>query len=149
MNDSRRRFLGNLATALSAGAGLAAAGALLEGCAPSGTTIYRYSPSGNIIDLFLAWYPELTLTGGSIELQLTGTGTSILVVRTGIDRFTAVSALCGEGGCRVELGENYFLCPCDHTKYGLDGVPVAGGTAKPLESYRTEFRETSLRIFLG
>jgi hypothetical protein len=147
MKRSRRNFLGTLAGSLIAGAG--AAVALLQGCAGSGTTIYRYSPSGNIIDLFLAWYPELTITGGSVELQLTGTEKSILVVRTSIDRFTAVSAFCGEGRCKVELGENYFLCPCDRTKYGLDGAPIGGGTAAPLELYRTEFRETSLRIFLG
>jgi Rieske Fe-S protein len=145
MNGSRRRFLGKLA-ALSVGG---TAAVLLGGCAHAGTTIYRYSPSGNIVDLFLAWYPELTITGGSIELQLTGTDRSVLVVRTSIDRFTAVSALCGEGRCRVELGENFFRCPCDQTKYDLDGVPIGGGSAKPLESFRTEFRETSLRIFLG
>jgi len=146
MNRSRRTFLGRLAALAGGAAGL---GALLAGCAQSGTTIYRYTPSGNIIDLFLAWYPELTITGGSVELQLTGTSKSILVVRTGIDRFMAVAPVCGEGGCRLELGENYFYCPCDRQKYGLDGVPMGGGTAKPLESYRTEFRETSLRIFLG
>jgi nitrite reductase/ring-hydroxylating ferredoxin subunit len=146
MNRSRREFLEKVA-ALAAGP--AAAGSLLGGCASAGPTVYRYTPSGNIIDLLLAWYPELTMTGGSIELRLTGTEKSVLVVRTGIDRFAAVSAVCGEERCRVELRENYFWCPCDRAKYGLDGAPMGGASQQHLESYRTEFRETSLRIFLG
>jgi Rieske Fe-S protein len=146
MNGSRREFLARVA-ALAAGG--AVAGTLLEGCAQAGPTVYRYAPAGNIVDLFLAWYPELVITGGAVELQLTGMEKSILVVRTGIDRFAAVSAVCGEGGCRIELRENHFWCPCDRTKYALDGAPIEGASKKPLESYRTEFRETSLRIFLG
>ena len=146
MKNSRREFLATLAALAAAGA---AAVTLLEGCAAAGPPVYRFSPSGNIIDLFLSWYPELNRTGGAVELLLTGTARSVLVVRTGIDRFTAVSPVCGEGGCRLELRENYFYCPCDRVRYALDGAPMEGGTGKPLESYRTEFRETSLRIFLG
>lgn len=146
MRESRRKFLGRMAAL--AGSGVAA-GLAASGCASAGPTVYRYTPSGNIIDLLLAWYPELTLTGGSVELRLIGTEKSVLVVRTGIDRFAAVSAVCAEGGCRVELRGNYFWCPCDRAKYGLDGAPMGGPSQQPLESYRTEFRETSLRIFLG
>ena len=145
MNGSRRAFLSALA-ALAAGG---AAGPLLGGCASAGPTVYRYADSGNIIDLFLAWYPELIRTGGAVELRLTGTERSVLVVRTTIDRFTAVPAVCGDAGCRLELQENSFYCPCEKTRYGLDGVPLGAPSKKPLELYRTEFRETTLRIFLG
>jgi Rieske Fe-S protein len=146
MNGSRREFLAKVAALAT---GPVAGGLLAGGCASAGPTVYRYTPSGNIIDLLLAWYPELTLTGGSVELRLTGTEKSVLVVRTGIDRFAAVSAVCGEEGCRVELRGNYFWCPCDRAKYALDGAPMGGESRRPLETYRTEFRETSLRIFLG
>lgn len=146
MRESRRKFLGRMA-ALAVGG--VAAGLAASGCAQAGPTVYRYTPSGNIIDLFLAWYPELNLTGGSVELRLTGAERSVLVVRTGFETFTAVSASCGVEQCRIELRENYFWCPCDRVKYGLDGTPIGDASAKPLETYRTEFRETSLRIFLG
>jgi nitrite reductase/ring-hydroxylating ferredoxin subunit len=146
MRESRRVFLGRIAAL--AGGGIAS-GLAASGCAQAGPTVYRYTPSGNIIDLFLAWYPELTRTGGSIELRLTGTEMSVLVVRTGFEMFTAVPAVCGNGGCRIELRENHFWCPCERVKYALDGAPIGDAAAKPLETYRTEYRETSLRIFLG
>lgn len=146
MKRSRRGFLAALG---AMAAGSLAAGSLLEGCAASGPAVYRYAPSGKIIDLFLAWYPELIRTGGAVELILTGSERSVLVVRTGIDRFAAVSPVCPDGGCRLELRENSFYCPCERTRYGFDGQPIGDASKRPLESYRTEFRDTSLRIFLG
>lgn len=138
--------MGKVATLVAGGI---AAGAFLEGCASGGPTAYRYTPSGNIVDLFLNWYPELYKTGGAVELQFTGTATSIIVVRVAIDRFTAVSPVCMHQGCKVEMKENLFRCPCHGSRYSLDGGLIAGPAEKPLVSYRTEFREMSLRIFLG
>lgn len=145
MRESRRKFLGRLAALAGGGvaAGLAAAG-----CAGAGPTVYRYAPSGDIIDLFLSWYPELNRTGGVVELLLTGTGRSVVVARTAIDRFTAVSPLCPEDACRADLRENSFRCSCHGGRWEIDGSPARGAGGKPLVSYRTEFRETSLRIFL-
>ncbi len=146
MTDTRRKFLRRVGALLSGGV---AAGVFLEGCASGGPTVYRYDPAGNIIDLFLSWYPELYKTGGAVELHLTGTESSIVVVRVAIDRFTAVSPVCQHQGCKVALKENLFKCPCHGSRYGLDGALIAGPAEKPLVSYRTEFRETSLRIFLS
>jgi Rieske Fe-S protein len=146
MTDSRRQFLRKIVLLATGGA---AAGALLEGCASGGVPLYRYAPTGDIIDLYLNWYPELYMTGGAVELQLSGTEQSILVVRTAIDRFTAVSTLCPRDGCRVELRENAFRCSCDGSRYSLEGAPLGGSSDKPLTTYRTEYRETTLRIFLA
>lgn len=146
MTDSRRKFLQQVGALVAGGI---AAGALLEGCASGGPTVYRYTPSGNTIDLFLSWYPELFKTGGAVELQLTGTEQSIVIVRVAIDRFTAVSPVCQHQGCKVDLGENLFRCPCHGSKYALDGALLGGPSEKPLVSYRTEHRETTLRIFLS
>lgn len=146
MTDTRRKFLRRVGALVAGGV---AAGAFLEGCASGGPTLYRYASTGNIIDLFLNWYPELYKTGGAVELQLTGTESSIIVVRTAIDRFTAVSPVCQHQGCKVAFKENLFKCPCHGSRYGLDGALIAGPAEKPLVSYRTEFRETSLRIFLS
>jgi nitrite reductase/ring-hydroxylating ferredoxin subunit len=146
MNETRRGFLGRLAALLAGGA---AAGMSLEACASAGPAVYRYAATGNILDLFLGWYPELNTTSGAVELLLTGTEKSVLIVRTGIDRFVAISPVCGADGCKVELRKNSFRCPCDGSVYGLDGAVQKGPSQTPLVSYRTEFRETSLRIFLG
>ena len=64
MRGSRRAFLAKfVALAGVAVAGAAGAGAFFAGCASSGPRVYRYPPSGKIIDLFLGWYPELIRTG--------------------------------------------------------------------------------------
>ncbi len=146
MRESRRYFLRRMAAL--AGGGIAA-GLAASGCAPGGTTVYRYTPSGNVIDLFLNWYPELYKTGGSVELLLSPSESSMLVVRTAIDRFSAVLPACTYGVCRVDLQDNYFKCRCHACRFALDGAPVYGPADKPLTSYRTEYRETSLRIFLS
>ena len=146
MTDSRRKFLRQAAALL---AGSAAAGVFLEGCASGGPPVYRYAASGNIIDLYLNWYPELYKTGGALELQLEGTERSIIVVRTTIDVFTAVSPVCMHQGCKVQLKENLYKCPCHGSTYALDGALLGGPSEKPLVSYRTEYRETTLRIFLA
>lgn len=146
MSDSRRSFLRKLGTLMAGGM---ATGVMLDGCAASGAPAYRYTPAGNIIDLYLNWYPELYKTGGVVELILDGMDTSILVVRTAIDRFAAVSPLCTYGECKVAIKENLFVCPCHSCRYGLDGTPVKGPAERPLTAYRTEYRETSLRIFLS
>jgi nitrite reductase/ring-hydroxylating ferredoxin subunit len=145
MTGSRRRFLKQVGLALAGGAG---AGMFLAGCASSGLPLYRYEQTGNIIDLYLGWYPELYKTGGVVELLLTGTEQSVVVVRVAIDRFTAVSPVCPHDGCRVELRENLFRCPCGGSRYTLEGAVRTGPSDKPLVSYRTEYRESSLRIFL-
>ena len=146
MSDSRRKFLQRVGVIVAGGV---TAGAFLEGCASGGPTVYRYAPTGEIIDLFLGWYPELYKTGGAVELQLTGTESSIIVLRVAFDRFTAVSPVCRHKGCKVALKENMFKCTCHGSKYGLDGALIAGPAEEPLVSYRTEYRETSLRIFLS
>ena len=146
MTDSRRKFIRQVSALVAGGI---AAGVFLEGCASGGPTVYRYAPTGNIIDLFLNWYPELYKTGGAVELQLTGTDASIFVVRVAMDRFTAVSPVCQHQGCKVALKENLFRCPCHGSRYTLDGALVQGPSEKPLVSYRTEYREASLRIFLS
>jgi Rieske Fe-S protein len=146
VTESRRRFLREAAALLASGA---AAGTFLEGCGSSGPPVYRYAPSGSIIDLYLSWYPELYATGGAVELQLEGTERSIVVVRTGKEIFTAVSPLCTHQGCKVRMQETQFRCPCHGSRYAFDGALLGGPAEKPLVSYRTEFREVSLRIFLA
>lgn len=149
MTDSRREFLKKVSALVAAAAGTTAAGGLAGGCASAGLPAYRYTPSGEEINLFLSWYPELYKTGGAMELLLEGSDRRIVVVRMAIDRFSAVSPICTHQGCRVDFRENAFRCPCHGSRYGLDGSLVSGPAEKPLVSYRTEYRETSLRIFLS
>ncbi len=99
MTDSRRKFLRQVSALVAGGI---AAGVFLEGCASGGPTVYRYAATGNVIDLFLSWYPELYKTGGAVELQLTGTDASIYVVRVAYrqvhGRLAGLSAPGMQGG---------------------------------------------------
>lgn len=125
------------------------AAAFVQGCAATGLPAYRYDHPGTAIDLYLKWYPELLTTGGAIELLLTGGVKSLYVVRLSFSRFAAVSPVCTHKGCLVGMGENIFKCPCHGSKYSLDGSLISGPAEKPLRSFRTQYLETSVRIFLA
>jgi len=146
MNESRRGFLKTIGAVLALGV---PAAALLDGCASAGLPVYRYDNSGGRIDLYLRWYPELLTTGGVIELLVGGETASIYVARVSFSRFAAFSPECTSDGCKVKPGKNSFKCPCDGSTYYIDGSMTSGPATEPLRSFRTQFLDTSVRIFLS
>lgn len=146
MNESRREFLKKLGAIFAAGI---PAAALTEGCGSAGLPVYRYESHGGSVDLYLKWYPELLRTGGVIELLVGGETGSVYVARVSFSRFAALAPACTADGCRVVVERASFKCPCDSSLFDLDGSVVSGPAVSPLRSYRTQFLDSSVRIFLS
>jgi len=127
-------------------AALLAAAVLSGGCSSAGLPVYRYDDRGGQIDLYLRWYPELLNTGGVIELLLSGNAGSMYVARLSFSRFAALSPACTYDECPVEVEKNSFRCPCDGSRFDLDGTPVSGPATQPLRQYETRYLESTLRI---
>ncbi len=146
MNESRREFIRKLGSLFAVGI---PAAALTEGCGSAGLPVYRNEIQGGVADLYLKWYPELSRTGGVIELLVGGETGSLYVARVSFSRFAALAPACTADGCRVVLDRSTFKCPCDGSVFDLDGRVVSGPAVDPLRSYRTQFLDSSVRIFLS
>ena len=145
MSNGRRRFLEDLGFLLLGGV---TGGALFGGCSSGGLPTYRYTSPAGTINLYLDWYPELVTAGGAIQLVVTGRPKPVVVVRFSTGSFTAVSPECPYDGCVVRKDENQFRCPCDGSRFALDGKVISGPAGAPLESYRTEYKTGIVKIFL-
>jgi len=132
---------------LTAAAVLAAA-VLLAGCSSTSLPVYRYDNRGGQIDLYLRWYPELLTTGGVIELLVDGGKRSIYVARISFSRFAVLSPACSLDECALKFEKNGFRCPCDGSRFDLDGTPLSGPADKPLAAFDSQYLESTLRIFL-
>jgi Rieske Fe-S protein len=62
---------------------------------------------------------------------------TVLVARTGEDRFFALSAICPHKGCLVKWskGEDRLLCPCHAAYFDLKGNILSGPAQQGLLSY--------------
>lgn len=146
MSETRRGFIRKMGAMVVGGV---SAAALLESCASAGLPAYRTEPRDGSIDLYLKWYPELSKTGGAIQLLVGGELKLIYVIRTSFSQFAAISPICPHQGCTVGMVKNMFKCPCHGSTYDLDGSLITGPADKPLRSFRTQYQDTSVKIFLS
>jgi len=144
-HHNRREFLLQLSSLI---AGSVPAMLLFNGCAVSGLTSYHPSADAGKISLQLAQYPALAETGGAIQLDIDGGVSPIVVVRVDNDTLTALSPICTHLGCTVRKERSVFRCPCHGSTYTLDGTVVRGPTQRPLVTYRTEYEDGTLIIYL-
>ena len=68
-------------------------------------------------------------------------GKQILVVRTDVATFVALSAVCTHAGCIVRYtpSGHDVTCPCHGSAFALDGSVIQGPAALPLAQYQTSF----------
>jgi cytochrome b6-f complex iron-sulfur subunit len=80
-------------------------------------------------------------------------GRRYLVIRTTVDAFVALSAICTHEGCIVSFvkARNDIECPCHGSKFTLGGAVTEGPATMPLRSYETRFDQASesLTVVVG
>jgi Rieske Fe-S protein len=142
---NRRSFLSSFAPAIAAGLPLLALG---SGCAVTGLNRYGLSLADHRVSLKPSDYPELTVVGGAIELDVGDSSESVVVVRVKEADFIALSPICTHLGCTVSKESATFRCPCHGSTYSLDGRVLRGPAEKPLAAYKTEYDNGTLVIRL-
>ena len=82
-------------------------------------------------------YPDLERVGGFVLMKDTPVG-ELLVVRSGNERFDALSNVCPHKQCHVEVKSPTLIkCPCHGSTYKIDGTYVRGPSKKSLKKFRT------------
>ncbi len=113
--------------------------ALLGGCSKT-----DQSPFVDfIVDLTDPEYTILLNLGGYIYVDE-------VMVFHGIDNnYYAVSKFCTQDGCDLQyaVAQNEITCPCDASKYDLQGKVTMGPATSPLFEYVTQLTGTQLRVY--
>ncbi|HXU74317.1 MAG TPA: Rieske (2Fe-2S) protein [Polyangia bacterium] len=114
---------------------LVACGAAVELWA-CGTSLKTLTPSGNVVTLSYAEFPQLASPGGSAVVAVSGQF-PLAVVRTDDATAVALSATCTHAGCTLEYApeRTQLHCNCHDANFTLDGAVVSGPTVIPLPVY--------------
>lgn len=142
---TRRKFLESIAASLAASVPLVSS---FSGCAVTGLVVYPQRVVDGKISVAVANYGELNEVGGAIELNVERVSDPIVVVHKDVEEFIALSPICTHLGCTVRKEASFFRCPCHGSTYTLEGTVVRGPAEKTLLSYRTEFVDNNLVIYL-
>lgn len=124
---------------------LAAVGVVLAACAGADSTT-GLDPAG--LTIRVADYAALGTVGG-IAL-VTTRGLAIAVVRTGSERFVALSRVCPHEGATVSTDSSGgFTCPRHGARFSADGTWLGGQRTSSLHAYVTHFDASSGMLTIG
>lgn len=124
-------------------AGAAAVLLGLAGCASPtdptrGLDSLSATVSGQTVSVAIGANSALADVGSVAEIN-TSLG-PFLLVRSGTDSFTALSAICTHQGCTVTgFSGGEFVCPCHGSRFTTTGEVAQGPAPTPLPSYATQF----------
>ncbi len=133
-DSERREFLLKAASMLGVAVSAGAAVSLINACeqtnAPSG---------GGTGTLNVASQAALQNVGGAV--RATVNNTQLVVIRTSMTEFLALSAICTHASCPVNLPANGALsCDCHGSRFSAtDGRVLNGPATTPLRRYTTAF----------
>ena len=93
----------------------------------------------------------LSSDGQGLVSKAPGTdGAPILVIRTGPNRYNALSVQCTHEGCPVNPPVNGVItCPCHGSQYNLDGSVRHGPAQFALTRYLTSYDRATRRLIVG
>ena len=81
--------------------------------------------------------PDLQKVGGFVLVENTPVG-KLLVIRTAIDDFAALSPVCPHRKCEVRIqNPSLIRCPCHQSAYKIDGTYVSGPAKASLKKFAT------------
>jgi len=132
--------------------GAAAAAAVCGGCGMFGSRKADVvaEPRQGVIRLTSAQSAALLASEGSILVEAEGHPDKILVVHLADHVLYAVSATCTRMGCTTtydkDTGEIH--CPCDDSRYALDGSVISGPAKRPLRRYDVTLENDQVLIKL-
>ena len=132
---SRREFLtrGTLA--------VAGAAALVSACGDGQFGPVALAPAGNAnLTIKVSSIPQLGTVGQFVKVG--EASEPIVVKRTGVSIFFAVSAVCTHQGCETDIVGAELQCPCHGAVYDANGTVVrqpSSGSATDLPTYTTAY----------
>jgi Rieske Fe-S protein len=124
--------------------GAVIAASMLGGCASLVTR--TVAPIDGALRLALVHYPELAAEGGSLKVIPKGAPDPIYVLALGNRRFAAVSPICTQLGCTVEIEQSRLVCPCHGSNYDREGRVLRGPAEQPLTRYPVELTTDDVLI---
>ncbi|HWE27469.1 MAG TPA: Rieske 2Fe-2S domain-containing protein [Polyangia bacterium] len=100
------------------------------------------------LTLPLATFPQLSMVGGAVCGQPSGSPNPLSIVRLDASTVIAVDAKCTHLGCTVAWnGDNRdFECPCHGSTFASDGSVKVGPATVPLKSYSVDVTADSIVV---
>lgn len=134
-NPSRRRFAQTMFyTAVLGGVAFKESlGQIIGKMAPT--------PANGLVKLKFSDFPDLQTVGGSIMINVPGTGGSLeplIVTRSTSTKVYAVSSICTHQGCQVNTFDPSIAamqCPCHGSRFSASGGVIRGPAGRALKSY--------------
>lgn len=93
---------------------------------------------------------SLLASASSHLIQPKGNDEKILVIHSGGDKLTAVSAICTHKGCTVDynIELSRLVCPCHGSQYSLVGQNLKGPAKLPLKQYNVKTEDGQIVVGL-
>lgn len=95
---------------------------------------------------------QVTLTPDDLAegeaIQIVRQGEPVIVIRTGADEFTTLSAVCTHLGCIVkwDAATRTLECPCHAARFDMAGNVLGGPPQSPLPAYPTTVEDGTIVI---
>ncbi len=98
-------------------------------------------PIGSGSPLLSAW------EAARARVELDAYPFDLLLMRTGLETFTALLGACSHHGCLVsQIASPVFVCPCHGSRFDHHGNVVLGPASAPLQRFRTEYADNVLTV---
>jgi len=98
---------------------------------------FQDNPNTVLATIKIVDYADLERVGGFVLLKDTPVG-ELLIVRSSMEQFDAMSNVCPHKHCRVEVKSPKLIkCPCHGSTYKIDGTYIKGPSKKNLKKFRT------------
>ncbi len=102
---------------------------------------------GTEITVNLDQATALATTGGWAFVS----AAKVLIVNVGDKTFNALTSVCTHAGCfdSWTFSNNVFTCTCHGSRFSTDGSVISGQASRPLSSFPTELKGTTLTVDFG
>jgi len=80
---------------------------------------------------------KLKNIGDRIILEIKNLNTKIILIKTGINEYSALSLMCSHKGCELVVYNNFFECPCHGSEFDIQGNALKWPATEPLVKYKT------------
>ncbi len=116
----------------------------LSACAATATYHGRLEQGRVLVPL--AELPAQFADTGYALVRAEGLADPILIRRTPVGGYTALSTRCTHLGCQVRPSRHGLRCPCHGSSFSWEGEVLRGPAQKALPRYTVELKEQVLEI---
>lgn len=119
---------------------------LIAGCSSSNQISEVMEQNGGevIID-----NTKLKNIGDRIILEVKNFNSKIILIKTGINEYRALSLMCSHKGCELVVYNNFFECPCHGSEFDIQGNALKWPATEPLVKYKTIINNNTITILIN